>query len=73
MEEAGPFQIIPYFMGGAPKLTLFVSTSNRNQAEKMNKELQNLIIFTTCIIQHSALIRNLIKLKGTAKLTVQGE
>ena len=30
MEEAGPFQIIPYFMGGAPKLTLFVSTSNRN-------------------------------------------
>ena len=32
MEEAGSFQIIPYFMGGAPKLTLFVSTSNRNPA-----------------------------------------
>jgi hypothetical protein len=30
MKEAGPFQIIPYFMGGAPKLTLFVSTSNNH-------------------------------------------
>ena len=46
MEEAGPFQIIPYFMGGAPKLTLFVSTSNRNCAEKMNTEMRILKILT---------------------------
>ena len=45
MEEAGPFQIIPYFMGGAPKLTLFVSTSNRNHGSAC-------LLYCTTYVEH---------------------